>query len=92
MIICFYNEHFKTLLRSLHSIVDRTPDNLLKEIILVDDYSDIKSLYENVSDYVSKNFNGKVKLIKTERREGLIRARIFGAQRAKGDVNIIFNI
>lgn len=41
IVICFYNEQLDTLVRSVHSILDRTPTHLLNEIILVDDFSDI---------------------------------------------------
>jgi polypeptide N-acetylgalactosaminyltransferase len=89
IIICFYNEHFHTLLRTVHSIIDRTPAAVLKEILLVDDYSDLDNLHEDILHYIDKNFDKRVKLLKTERREGLIRARLFGSRRSKGDV-IIF--
>lgn len=90
IIICFYNEHYTTLLRSLHSLIKRTPVSLLHEIILVNDYSDSIELHEQIANYIS-TFSKKVKLFKTDRREGLIRARMFGARKATGDVLIFLD-
>lgn len=91
IVICFYNEHNTTLLRSVHSIIDRTPTNLLHEIILVNDYSDSESLHGELTKYINEKFDGRVKLYKTEKREGLIRARIFGARRASGQVLVFLD-
>lgn len=67
-------------------MIDRTPAALLKEIILVDDYSSIADLHSNLSEYIATHFDSKVKLFRTEKREGLIRARMFGARKAEGEV------
>lgn len=92
VIICFYNEHFQTLLRTLHSIIDRTPAHLL-EIILVDDYSNVVGLHDKLKLYIEQHFENTVKFFKTQRREGLIRARLFGSKKAKGDVrNLIKDV
>lgn len=91
IVICFYNEHYMTLLRSLHSIVDKTPAHLLHEIILINDWSDSKALHERIKVYVDNNFDNKVKLFKTDKREGLIRARMFGARKATGEVLIFLD-
>lgn len=40
VIVCFHNEAWSVLLRTVHSIVERTPPQMLKEVILVDDFSD----------------------------------------------------
>ncbi|XP_053098517.1 polypeptide N-acetylgalactosaminyltransferase 12 [Hemicordylus capensis] len=84
VIIAFYNEAWSTLLRTVHSVLETSPDILLEEVILVDDYSDKGHLKEHLENYVA-NLR-KVRLIRANKREGLVRARLLGASIAKGDV------
>ncbi|KAM9308256.1 polypeptide N-acetylgalactosaminyltransferase 12 [Gastrophryne carolinensis] len=84
VIIAFYNEAWSTLLRTVHSVLETSPDSLLKEVILVDDYSDREHLKKPLQEYVSKL--RKVRLIRASKREGLVRARLLGASIATGEV------
>eukprot|EP00062_Callorhinchus_milii_P019508 gi/632974161/ref/XP_007903518.1/ PREDICTED: polypeptide N-acetylgalactosaminyltransferase 12-like [Callorhinchus milii] len=84
VVIAFYNEAWSTLLRTIHSVLDTSPDILLKEIIVVDDYSDREHLKQRLEDYIASL--RKVRLIRAGKREGLVRARLLGASIATGDV------
>ncbi|XP_043554079.1 polypeptide N-acetylgalactosaminyltransferase 11-like [Chiloscyllium plagiosum] len=91
VIICFYNEAISALLRTVHSILDRTPAYLLHEIILVDDRSDFIELKDELEKYIDNNQLKKVKLIRNVMREGLIRGRMVGSSHAAGDVLVFLD-
>lgn len=78
VVICFHNEAWSVLLRTVHSVLDRSPEHLIKEIILVDDFSDMPHLMQQLEDYMSAI--PKVRIVRATRREGLIRARLLGAR------------
>ncbi|XP_055445600.1 inactive polypeptide N-acetylgalactosaminyltransferase-like protein 5 [Bubalus kerabau] len=90
IIICFHNEEFSALFRTLSSIMTLTQQYILEEIILVDDMSDFGDLKEKL-DYHLEIFRGKIKLIRNKKREGLIRARMTGASHASGDVLVFLD-
>ncbi|KAI1715360.1 glycosyl transferase family 2 domain-containing protein [Ditylenchus destructor] len=90
VVIAFHNEGWSPLLRTVHSVLLRSPHNLLKEVILVDDFSNKDHLKEKLDEYI-KQFNGKVRLIRNKEREGLIRTRTIGAQAAEGEVVIFLD-
>ncbi|KAF1546747.1 Polypeptide N-acetylgalactosaminyltransferase 15, partial [Eudyptula albosignata] len=90
VIICFHDEAWSTLLRTVHSIMDTAPKASLKDIILVDDLSQQgRPLKSALSEYISK-LDG-VKLIRSNKRLGVIRGRMLGAARATGDVLIFMD-
>eukprot|EP00090_Calanus_glacialis_P041322 TRINITY_DN7278_c0_g1_i1.p1 TRINITY_DN7278_c0_g1~~TRINITY_DN7278_c0_g1_i1.p1 ORF type:complete len:653 (-),score=163.54 TRINITY_DN7278_c0_g1_i1:80-2038(-) len=84
VIVCFHNEGWSVLLRSVHSILNRSPEDLLKEIILVDDASDMDHLKADLENYMSQY--PKVKIVRAPERVGLIRARLLGASKASAPV------
>lgn len=91
VIIVFHNEHLSALLRSIHSIVNRSPSILLEEVILVDDASTLKNLGENLDKYLGQNFPNITKLIRMKAREGLVKSRLRGAGIAAGQVLIFMD-
>ncbi|XP_005404896.1 PREDICTED: inactive polypeptide N-acetylgalactosaminyltransferase-like protein 5 isoform X2 [Chinchilla lanigera] len=90
IIICFYNEEFNALLRTVFSVVYLTPPHLLEEIVLVDDMSTFDDLKEKLN-YFLERFRGKVKLVRNKKREGLIRAKMIGASHASGEVLVFLD-
>ncbi|XP_067949958.1 polypeptide N-acetylgalactosaminyltransferase 15-like [Watersipora subatra] len=84
VIIPVYNEAPSMLLRTIHSILTRTPPSLLADVILVDDMSTNDNMKQVLTNYVAEL--PKVKIMRLKKKAHLIRARMAGASIAKGDV------
>ncbi|XP_013771905.1 polypeptide N-acetylgalactosaminyltransferase 1-like [Limulus polyphemus] len=92
VVIIFTNEAWSPLLRTIYSVLNRSPVHLLHEIILVDDFSDQDHLKWKLDDYIKRNFPAKkIKLLRLNKRAGLIRARLAGAKIATGDVLVFLD-
>ncbi|KAH7967344.1 hypothetical protein HPB49_024183 [Dermacentor silvarum] len=90
VVITFYNEILSALLRTVYSIVNRSPPRILREIVLVDDFSDLPEVKSQLYRFLRRHFRpGFIRLLRLSQREGLIRARLAGAKAALGDV-IVF--
>uniref|UniRef100_A0A3P9Q1K7 Polypeptide N-acetylgalactosaminyltransferase n=1 Tax=Poecilia reticulata TaxID=8081 RepID=A0A3P9Q1K7_POERE len=85
VVIVFHNEAWSTLLRTVHSVIDRSPHTLLEEIVLVDDASERDFLKRPLEQYVRK-LEVPVRVVRMEQRSGLIRARLKGASISTGQV------
>jgi len=89
VIIVFHNEAWTTLLRTVHSIINRSPRHLLESIILVDDASEREFLGKELEDYMSK-LSVPVFIVRQPKRDGLIRARLAGYEvAAKGNAKVL---
>ncbi|MEQ2158459.1 hypothetical protein GOODEAATRI_012529 [Goodea atripinnis] len=94
VVICFFNEAFSALLRTVHGVLDRTPAYLLHEVILTHYFylcSAAEELKDDLDQYIRKELQGKVKLIRNQQREGLIRGRMIGASHATGEVLVFLD-
>lgn len=68
VIVIFFNEPYSVLVRTVHSVLNTSPKNLLKEIILVDDGSSNVDLKHKLDFYVSSRLSDKVKVLRLKNR------------------------
>uniref|UniRef100_A0A672HKE6 Polypeptide N-acetylgalactosaminyltransferase n=1 Tax=Salarias fasciatus TaxID=181472 RepID=A0A672HKE6_SALFA len=95
IVFIFVDEALSVLLRSVRTAIRRTPAPLLREIILVDDHSSSPELKENLQSFVDQTNADRgsafIKLLRHDRREGLIRARLSGWRAAAAPVVALFD-
>ncbi|XP_018333179.1 polypeptide N-acetylgalactosaminyltransferase 13 isoform X2 [Agrilus planipennis] len=83
IIIVFHNEAWSTLFRTVWSVINRSPEELLEEIILVDDASERDFLRDPLDEYIKK-LPVPTKILRSKTRIGLVHARMMGSREAKG--------
>ncbi|KAI3389353.1 hypothetical protein SNEBB_010709 [Seison nebaliae] len=91
VVLVFYNEGWSPMIRTVHSIINNSPEHLLKEIILVDDYSNEDYISNGYLEKYIERWKGVVKYVRSPKRLGLIQARMFGAERCTADVLIVLD-
>ncbi|XP_052792360.1 polypeptide N-acetylgalactosaminyltransferase 14-like [Mya arenaria] len=92
VVIPFHNEWPSVLLRTVHSLVSRTPSRLLKQIILVDDNSNLPGLQAHLEEQLRRQFPGPlVELRRLQVRTGLIGARLEGLKYVTADTVSFFD-
>ncbi|XP_022603118.1 polypeptide N-acetylgalactosaminyltransferase 15 [Seriola dumerili] len=89
VVICFHDEAWSTLLRTVHSVLDTAAKQHLQEVLLVDDLSQHGHLKTVLSEYVSHL--DRVRLIRSTKRLGVGGCRTLGAARAAGEVLVFMD-
>lgn len=72
VIIIFHNEIFSVLMRTVYSVLNTSPSNLLKELILVDDCSSIEEDKDKLEYFIETRLPTKVKLLRLPQRYEII--------------------
>lgn len=94
VILIFMNEALSIIQRAITSIINRTPSQLLKEIILVDDFSSNGELKANLDEKIelyNQKYPGLLKIIRHTERKGLAQARNTGREAATAEVVAILD-
>lgn len=94
VILIYINEALSIIKRAIRSIITHTPEQLLREIILVDDYSTYNDLRQPLYDYINQIHRerpGLIKLVRHKQQMGLSQSRISGWKRATADVVAILD-
>uniref|UniRef100_A0A669BHI7 Polypeptide N-acetylgalactosaminyltransferase n=1 Tax=Oreochromis niloticus TaxID=8128 RepID=A0A669BHI7_ORENI len=95
VVLIYLDEALSVLQRALRSIIDRTPKNLLKEIIMVDDNSSKENLKGDLDMYVKsleqENPNLRIVRVRHSEQRGLAYARASGWRAATADVVAILD-
>ncbi|VCX36529.1 unnamed protein product [Gulo gulo] len=83
------NEALSIIQRAITSVINRTPSQLLKEIILVDDFSSNGELKAHLDEKIklyNRKYPGLLKIIRHTKREGLVQACNTGRKVSTADV------
>ncbi|XP_037624516.1 probable polypeptide N-acetylgalactosaminyltransferase 8 [Sebastes umbrosus] len=94
VVLIYINEALSIIKRAVRSIITHTPQHLLREIILVDDYSTYNDLGKPLQDYIvqiHKERPGLIKKVRHTRQMGLSQSRISGWEHATADVVAILD-
>ncbi|XP_033753095.1 polypeptide N-acetylgalactosaminyltransferase 4-like [Pecten maximus] len=89
IVVPLHNEPWSTLERTINSILNRSPSLLLKEIIIMDDRSDLDHLGAPLEKYAEEI--GIMKIYRAKERLGTMKSRVVGAQIATGDVVVFLD-
>lgn len=95
VIIVFHNEGLSVLLRTVVSVLERSPPHLLQEVLLVDDHSllqEFPRLGQELEKWIeSEAGRGLVRLVRNPQRAGLIRSKNRGAAEARGAILVFLD-
>lgn len=96
IVVIFRNEQMAMLLRTLYSIVAATPAELLAELLVIDDHSDIgfwdrKHPRDAFDAYLKSNVFRHARFLHLEKPVGVVRARRFAVTQIVADTVVFLD-
>ncbi|XP_060080162.1 polypeptide N-acetylgalactosaminyltransferase 10-like [Ylistrum balloti] len=89
VVISLHNEPWSTFERLINSIIRHSPPSLIREIIIIDDMSDLEHLGAPLDAYADQyEF---IRIHRAKERLGTMKTRVLGTSIAKGDVVVFLD-
>ena len=89
------NERPGLLAMTVHSLLARTPPEILHEIIIIDDNGSApeerRDVEEDEINFICDGFHPKIRCIRNERKQGCAGSRLQGIRAATGDVIMVID-
>ncbi|KAG5669152.1 hypothetical protein PVAND_017047 [Polypedilum vanderplanki] len=84
VVIPFHDDDWYLFMRTVHSVLLRTPEHLLEEVLIIQDYSPREYYHDHLDKYLKQY--PKIRHIKSARRQGIIPTRNLGFVNAKAEI------
>ncbi|XP_048733053.2 polypeptide N-acetylgalactosaminyltransferase 13-like isoform X2 [Ostrea edulis] len=91
VVITYHNEWPSVLVRTVYSVIQRTPKHLLNQIILVDDASTERETRQGTNFLKTYLGSSPITYLRLDERQGLVKARLHGVSEVNSEVVVFLD-